>query len=69
MTDWDELQPALRQRVLQRGERTVEDVAEEIDIGRSTLYQLMGDEVQPRRSVIRVVETYLAEKPPEAEED
>ena len=61
MTEWEEIQPVFRQKVLRRGEKTLQDVADECLIGRKTLERLMKNETRPIRAVVDQVERYVSE--------
>lgn len=62
MVKWSDLQQEFRRVVLQRGEKTLHDVAEEAGIGRTTVYEIMSNRrPEPRPSVRHCVERYVAE--------
>lgn len=67
MTSWSDLRDEFRRYVLQRGERTLEDVAREIPASRTTVYYLMVGKIQRpshavRQGVERIVEMFKVDR-------
>ena len=60
-TGWEELRPKFRRAILRdRGRgRTMQAVADDLHVGRRTIYRLISDEAEPRRAVRYLVETYM----------
>ncbi len=65
MTDWADLQPRFRAAVLSR-EHSMQAVADEIHVGRRTVYRLMANQVTPRPSVQTVIEQFVDRLCPKA---
>ena len=52
MTSWDKLQPKFRRFCLERGDKTIRDIADELHVGRATVFRLMnGHTKQPCRTL------------------
>lgn len=61
MIDWPELQPLFRDAVLaeRAAGRTTKDIAEEIHVGRTTVFRMLADDGTPRPAVQDQVERFV----------
>ncbi len=58
-TEWELLRQQFREAVLRRGEKTVEDLADETHVSRRTIYNLLADDVTPTRAVTRAAARFV----------